>query len=162
MRSLVKLGIKAVAASLLPVIVISASVAQGAAVSPERQAQRAVELRQSLFRMISYGYTPLGDMLKNRIPFDAEAARRSSALLVVLAPIIGNVFKSDTRQFEVKTWAREEIWTRQADFQAKTDSFVKAAGSLAEAVKGGDQKVILQAAAAVGRTCSACHDQFTQ
>ncbi len=65
MRSLVNLAIKAAAASLLAVVIISPSVAQSTRASPEKQAQRAVELRQSLFRMISYGYTPLGHMLKN-------------------------------------------------------------------------------------------------
>ncbi|MEJ1963682.1 MAG: cytochrome c [Gammaproteobacteria bacterium] len=62
----------------------------------------------------------------------------------------------------MKTWAREEIWTSKRDFQVKTDNFVKAAGTLAAAVEGGDQKAILRAAVAVGKTCSACHDEYTR
>jgi cytochrome c556 len=37
---------------------------------------------------------------------------------------------------------------------------VKAAAGLTAAAKGGDKKAVLQAAAAVGKACGACHDNF--
>jgi len=153
--------VRVLAISLLAGLAATSSVAQSSRSTPERQAQRAVELRQSLFRIISYGYTPLGDMLKKKAPFDADVADKSASLLVVLAPLVVNTFKVDTRQFGVKTWATDEIWTNWADFQAKSAAFTKASEALADAVKSRDEKKILQAAAAVGRSCSSCHDAYS-
>jgi cytochrome c556 len=162
MRTLPSLGIRIAAGGLLTVVCLSTSVAQSARNSPERQAERAVELRQSLFHVVNYAYAPLGDMLKNAAPFDAAVARKSAGLLVSLSPVVKDVFRADTRRFDVKTWAREEIWTQKADFDAKADRFVRAANALADAASGGDQRATLQAAADVGRTCKACHDGYTR
>jgi cytochrome c556 len=147
---------------LLAAICLSTSQAQSSRGSPEKQAQRAVELRQSLFHVINYAYAPLGDMLKNATPFDASMARRNAGLLVSLSPLVKEVFRTDTRRFDVKTWAQEEIWTQKADFDVKADSFVQAASALADAARGGEQKATLQAAAEVGRTCKSCHDSYTR
>lgn len=161
MRSFINLCIRAATVSLLTLLAVSVSVAQSAA-SSEKQAQRAVALRQSLFRMINYGYAPLGDMLKGRAPFDARKVQDSARLLVVLAPIVDDAFRTDTRQFRLKTWASDDIWTRKADFLAKNGAFVKAAEALAGAAAGGDRKAVLERAAEIGRACSACHDDYTR
>jgi cytochrome c556 len=74
--------------------------------------------------------------------------------------MISEVFQEDTRKFQLKTKAREGIWTNKSDFQAKNDDLVKASAALTAAAKGGDKKAVMQAAAAVGKACGACHDNF--
>ena len=152
----IKLGLAAVCA-LAPVYT---ALAQDAPASPEEQAQQAVDLRQSLFRLISYSFGPVGGMLKNKIPFDAATVQKSSARLEQLTPMISELFQNDTRKFTLKTKAREGIWTNKSDFQAKNDDLVKAVQNLSVASKSGDKKQFQQAAAAVGKACGACHDNF--
>jgi cytochrome c556 len=160
MRSTVGLGIKLGAAALIWLAPVAVTVAQDAPASPEEQAQQAVDLRQSVFRLIGWNFGPVGGMLKNKVPFDAALAAKNAARIEMLAPMIPEVFASDTHKFQLKTKAREGIWTNKADFQAKADDLAKAAAALTTAAKGGDKKATMQAAAAVGKACGACHDNF--
>ena len=161
MRPLVDLGVKLGAVTLLALAPLSATFAQDSgAASPEETAQKAVDLRQSLFRLIGYSFGPVGGMLKNKVPFDAALAAKSAQRLETLSPMITEMFNEDTRKFTLKTKAREGIWTNKSDFQAKNDDLVKASAALTAAAKGGDKKAVMQAAAAVGKACGACHDNF--
>jgi cytochrome c556 len=152
----IKLGIAAVCA-LAPVY---SALAQDAPASPEEQAQASVDLRQSLFRLISYSWGPISGMLKNKVPFDAAVVQKSSARLETLAPMINELFAADTHKFSLKTKAREGIWTNKSDFQGKNDDLVKAVTNLTAAAKTGDKKQFQVAAAGVGKACGACHDSF--
>jgi cytochrome c556 len=160
MRPLAALALRFGAVSFLALAPIAATFAQDAPATPEEQAQQAVDLRQSLFRLIGYSFGPIGGMLKNKVPFDAAVAQKSAARLETLAPMITEVFQTDTRKFQLKTKAREGIWTSKSDFQAKNEDLVKAAAALTTAAKSGDKKATMQAAAAVGKACGACHDDF--
>ncbi|HEU4626906.1 MAG TPA: cytochrome c [Steroidobacteraceae bacterium] len=161
MRPLVDLGVKLGAVTFLALAPVSISLAQDSApASPEESAQKAVELRQSLFRVIGYSFGPVGGMLKNKVPFDAALAAKAGERIESLSTLIPEVFNEDTRKFQLKTKAREGIWTNKSDFQAKADDLTKAATALTTAAKGGDKKSVLQAAAAVGKACGACHDNF--
>jgi cytochrome c556 len=160
MRPLADLALRFGAVTFLALTPIAASFAQNAPASPEEQAQQAVELRQGLFKLIGYSFDPIGGMLKNKVPFDAALAQKSAARIEALAPMITELFANDTRKFTLKTKAREGIWTSKSDFQAKNDDLVKAAGALTTAAKSGDKKATMQAAAAVGKACGGCHDNF--
>ncbi len=160
MRPIVDAGVKLAAATLLALAPFSAALAQDAPASPEEQAQQAVDLRQSVFRLISYSFGPIGGMLKNKVPFDAALAAKGAARIETLAPMIGEAFQADTRKFQLKTKAREGIWSNKSEFQAKNDDLVKAAAALTAAAKGGDKSATMKAAAAVGKACGACHDNF--
>jgi cytochrome c556 len=46
------------------------------------------------------------------------------------------------------------------DFKAKADALVKSLDGLAEAGKSGDEKALRPAFVAVGKACSACHDNY--
>src|SRR4029453_15792022 len=86
MRPTVNFGVKMGAAVLLAVAPIAVTFAQDAPASPEETAQKAVDLRQSLFRVISFNFGPIGGMLKNKVPFDAAVVAKDSARLEALAP----------------------------------------------------------------------------
>ena len=158
MRLLGKLSL----ATFCALTCVSVTFAQDAPPTPEEQAQQAVDLRQSVFRLIGWSFGPVGGMLKNKVPFDAAVAQKSAERLETLAPMISEAFQADTRKFTLKTKAREGIWTNNADFKAKNDDLVKAAAGLTAAAKSGDKKATLQAAAAVGKACGACHDNFRE
>ncbi len=164
MRSIVKSrSVKLGLATFCALASVSSAFAQDAPASPEEQAQQAVDLRQSLFRLIGYSFGPVGGMLKNKIPYDAAVVQKSASRLEQLAPMIPEVFQTDTRKVTtLKTKAREGIWTNKSDFTAKADDLAKAVDGLSTAAKSGDKKQFTQAAAAVGKACGACHDNFRE
>src|SRR5579859_2987170 len=141
----------------------SAVIAQegGGPPTPEQQAEQAVLTRQGLLKVMGFYMGPLGGMLKNKVPFDAAKAGDSATHLAQLGSMVPDVFVFDTRKATgVKTKAQDGIWTNSADFKAKADDLVKAANALADAAKSGDKGTTLKAAAAVGKACGACHDNY--
>jgi cytochrome c556 len=129
--------------------------------TPEQQAEQAVLTRQGLLKVVGFYMAPLGGMLKNKIPFDATKAGNSATHIAQLGGMIPDVFVSDTSKVtSLKTKAKDGIWTNTADFNSKADDLVKAANALADAAKSGDKGTTLKAAAAVGKACGACHDNY--
>jgi cytochrome c556 len=150
---LVKLGVFTLAALASG----SAAFAQG---SPAEQ--KAVEDRQALFKEIDKAFKPVGEMLRRKQPYDAAIVGDAAAKLDGLAKKIPDAFAVDTHKATgIKTKARENIWTNMPDFKAKSEGLVQALAGLATFAKsGGDEKGFRPAAAAVGKACSACHDNY--
>jgi cytochrome c556 len=157
MNGITRIGVGAIGS----LIVASAAMAQGApAMTPEQKAAATVQTRQAVFKLQSFVFGPVGGMLRGA-PVDAAVATKAGARLQVLAGLIPEVFVTDTHAMAgLTTKAREGIWTNKSDFDAKANDLVKAAADLEAAGKSGDEAGIKKAAAAVGKTCGACHDQF--
>ena len=160
MQSLVKpklltLGVLALGA----LATVPAVYAQDAAGGDEMQ--KAVETRQAVFKIINYNSEMFFQMMKNKAPFDANIVQKAAGRIEVLAPMIPEMFTTDTRKAgNVKTKAREGIWTNAADFKAKADGLAQAAQALTAAAKTGDKGATMKAAGALGKACSACHDNY--
>ena len=155
MRLLAKIGVATCTALML-----SVASAQTAPPTPEEQAAEMTATRQGLFKLMGFNMDPMAAMLRNRVPFDAAQVQKSAARIEALAPMIPDLFKLDTRKFQVKTKAREGIWGSAADFNAKADELGKAAAALTAAAKGGDKGATMKAIGAVGKACGNCHDNF--
>ena len=154
---LVKLGLITLAA----IVTAQAVQAEDAPPTPEQALQKAIETRQSVFKLIDFNWQPVAAMMRKKAPFDAAAAQKTAERVAALAPMISETFAIDTRKAtNVKTRAREGIWGSMADFKQKNDDLVKAANALAAAAKTGDQAATIKAAAGVGKACSGCHDNF--
>lgn len=158
MRSIIKShGARLGVATLCALAGVSAAHAQD-----ESAEQKAVEIRQSVFRLMEWNYAPtIGEMLKNKMKYDAAVVQKNAARLEALAPMIPDAFAVDTHgKAGLKTKARDAIWTSMPDFKAKADNLVKAVAGLSAAAKGSDEKAFKQAAVAVGKACGSCHDSF--
>jgi len=156
MNGFTRIGLAAIGS----LIVTSAALAQAPPPTPEQKAQAAILTRQGLFKLQGFVFGPVGGMLRGA-PFDAAVAQKAGARLQILGGLIPEVFMTDTHTFSgTPTKAREGIWTNKSDFDAKASDLVKAAADLETAAKSGDADATKKAAAAVGKTCGACHDQF--
>ena len=155
MRRIVMFGLAGVCA----LGTLSTVMAEDAPPTPEQQAQRAVDLRQGLFKVQAYAFAPTGAMLKGA-PFDAAVVAKAAGRIVSTSGMISEVFQTDTHSFQLKTKARDSIWTNKADFDTKATDLITAATALETAAKSGDKGTTLKAAAAVGKACGACHDQY--
>lgn len=130
--------------------------------SPEQVATSAIQTRQGLFKLIGYNFGPIGGALRNRQPLDATLVARNSPRIEMLAAMIPELLRNDTRQFHsaVKTAALDVVWTGQADLNAKANDLVKAAAALTAAARSGDQDAIQAAAGGVAKACGSCHDTY--
>jgi len=122
--------------------------------------QKAVDTRQAVFKVINYNSEQFFQMMKNKAPFDASVVQRAAGRIEMLAPMIPEAFATDTRKGSAKTQAREGIWTNAADFKAKSEDLARAAAALSAAARTGDKGATMKAAGAVGKACSACHDNY--
>lgn len=155
MKRFVKLGLLAVCSAASMTTVLAQDAPKN---SPE---QAAADARQSLLKVTSWNMAPLGDMLRNKAPFDAALVQKNAARIAQLGAMIPDAFSVDTHKATgLKTKAREGIWTSKADFDARANDLVKAANDAADAAKSGDKGATLKALGAVGKSCGACHDTF--
>jgi cytochrome c556 len=156
MKRVVKLSLLAICSS----VVVSAALAQEAR-SPEQQAQAAVDTRQGLQKVMGFEMAPLGAMLKNKQPYDAATVAKAATNIANLGAMQPEIFANDTRKFNLKTKAREGIWTNKSDFDAKSNDLVKAAREAAMvAQSGGDKDAMKKALLGIGKGCAGCHDNF--
>jgi cytochrome c556 len=130
--------------------------------TPEEQAQKAVETRQGLFKLMGWSFAPVAGMLRNKVPFDAAAVQKSGERLENLSLMIPDLFQPDTHPYKAKTGALEGIWTSKTEFNGKAAEMNKAATALVAAAKTGDKSATLKAAGALGKACGSCHDTFRQ
>ena len=158
---LVKLGLVALSA-LAAAQAVHAQDAPTAPATPEEAMQKAVTDRQAVFKLISFNSDQVMAMLKNKAPFDAATAGKVGSRIEVLAPMIAETFAAaDTRKAtNVKTKAREGIWTNMPDFKQKSDALTQAAQALSAAAKTGDKGATMKAVVGVGKACSGCHDNY--
>jgi cytochrome c556 len=156
MKRVVKLSLLAMCSA----VAVTTALAQDAP-TPEQQAQAAVDTRQGLQKVMGFEFVgPLGGMLKNKVPFDANVVQKNAANVAALASLQPDIFAVDTRKFTLKTKAREGIWTNKSDFDAKSNDLVKASNDAVAAAKTGDKGATLKAVANMGKACGACHDNF--
>ncbi|MEY2855591.1 MAG: Cytochrome, partial [Pseudomonadota bacterium] len=102
------------------------------------EAQKAIEARQQVFKDMKKANDVMSAMLKNQREFDAALVATSAAQIQELVGKIPAAFLVDTRQFpDIKTVARENIWSSQADFKAKSEDTAKAAANVVAVAKGG-------------------------
>jgi cytochrome c556 len=129
--------------------------------NPRAPAEQATLLRQGLLKAVGWAFTGhVGPMLRHKTPFDAAVVQTSALRVRELAEMLPEAFQYDTRSFQVKTRARESIWTRPGDFATKADDLRKAALAMEDAARSGDKDKTIAAAVAVGKACSACHDSY--
>ena len=156
MKRVVKLSLLAICSS----VAVSAALAQEAQ-SPEQKAQAAVDTRQGLQKVMGFEMAPLGAMLKNKAPYDAATIAKAATNIANLGTMQPEIFATDTRKFNLKTKAREGIWTNKSDFDAKSNDLVKAANEAAMVAKsGGDKDAMKKALLGIGKGCAGCHDNF--
>ncbi len=154
MKTFVKVGIAAA--------VSAAALAAGSAWAQDAnaQAQNAVEIRQSIFKLMGWNMGPLGGMLRGNMDFDIERVQLSAERMSALAPMIPDAFATDTRGADVETAALDGIWDSQDAFNDKAAALIDALGQLKEAADSGDEGATRQAMGGVGAACGSCHDDF--
>jgi cytochrome c556 len=128
--------------------------------TPEQRAQATVNTRQALFKLLSLVNAPLGSMLAGHTPIDMQLARTNAHRLHELSSMIPEVFRTDTRAFDVHTLTLDLVWTQFGDFNSKADALTLAADELEGAIAAQDTTAALAAIRRIETACSACHNSY--
>ncbi|CCQ11359.1 putative c'cytochrome [Pseudoalteromonas luteoviolacea B = ATCC 29581] len=120
----------------------------------------AIEYRKAAFQLIRYQIGDMGDMLKGKVPFDAERfkVRANNAAALSSMPWEAFIDGSDKGGTE----ALGAVWTDRATFDTKAKAFADYANALAVAAQSGDQGSIKKAFGDWAKGCKDCHKSFKE
>lgn len=117
-----------------------------------------IKYRKAAFNLLSANFGPIVATAKGDRPFNAADVQRFADRADFIAKLPWDYFgagsdKGDTR-------ALPAIWSDQAKFKAAADAMQGEVAKLAQVAKGGDLAQIRSQVGAVGKACTACHDDF--
>jgi cytochrome c556 len=124
------------------------------------EAQAAVELRRSLFKVMGHASEPLLAMAQGRRRFDLDVVATSGLRIYQLALIVPEAFTQDTRGFELRTDALDTIWTTKARFDMEARQLAVAAAFLGGSLRSGNSKMVLAGMRKVFTACESCHADY--
>lgn len=143
---------------LAPVLALALS----ACGNPDTPAGRAADARHESFEQIGDAMKLIGDELKGGKP-DMVKIQAAAATINGLAPKLESWFPAGSGPADgIKTEARQDIWTKPAEFQAAATRFVDEAGKFDALAQAGDAAAIGKGMEALGASCKACHDKFKE
>ena len=122
---------------------------------PETPEGAAFTFRTSLMETIAWKMTQVGGMVDGDIPGDDQAFRKHATDVAALAGMVPDGFIPNSA-IEGSA-ALPEIWTNNADFQAKAADFKTAADALAAAAQQGGFESAKGMVQSVRQTCGGCH-----
>jgi cytochrome c556 len=125
--------------------------------TPQMQADRAVLLRQGLFRVMGWVMPRLNAAQHADAPVDMKVIAADAVRLQQLTSLIPEVFQQDTRALDTNTRALSIIWNEPLDFRSKVDDLALAADSLARAAASSDEVATGKAISRIENACTACH-----
>ncbi|MFT6788457.1 MAG: cytochrome c556 [Pseudoalteromonas rhizosphaerae] len=118
----------------------------------------AIEYRQAAFSMIRVQIGDMGDMLKGKVPFDAEQFKHRANNAAALSKMPWEAFVAGSDKGD--TSALPAIWSDNKTFMKKAAAFQQYADELAVAAQTGDKKVIAKAFGPWAKGCKDCHTSF--
>ena len=123
----------------------------------------AIEARQAMFKLYGFNAGILGDMAKEKIPYDADIAAEAASNLSAAANLGQSQFwpagSDNETDGNATTRAKPEIWETYPAITEKADALKDAVASLTE-VAGSGLGELQGAMGDVGAACKSCHDDF--
>jgi cytochrome c556 len=117
-----------------------------------------VKTRENLMKQNNNHAKVVVQMVKGQTPFDAKAVEAAFAQWADTAKQLPNLFPANAKTGGDNR-ASPKIWENKADFNAKIADFAKVvADNRAKAIASLDGLKV--AVNAVGKSCSACHDEY--
>jgi cytochrome c556 len=123
-------------------------------------AERAIEYRQAVYKIVSGNFQPLAQAAQGKADFRPDVATKNAARLSQIATFVGDAYPDIST--EGKTRALPAIWSSRGEFDALVKDFVAHTKTLADVTENsasaGDE--YKAAVAAVGNDCKSCHDKY--
>jgi cytochrome c556 len=145
-------------ASLVSTLAACSGGAGGGAEAPDTPEGAAFEYRHSIMEAVAYKVGQLRGMAQGEIPADNAAFAKHANDVAALAGMVTEGFIPNSVVGD--SIALPEIWTNNADFQAKAADFQNAATALATAASQQGFEAAKGMVQAVGQTCGGCHRPY--
>jgi cytochrome c556 len=134
--------------------------AASAAPAGPTPAERAIEYRQAVYKIVAGNFGPLSQVAQGKAEFKAEAVGKQASRLAQIATFVGDAYPDISK--EGKTRALPAVWTNRKEFDqlvADLGTHTKNLADVAEnSSSAGDE--FKAAVAAVGNDCKSCHEKF--
>lgn len=146
--------------------VATAVLAMGAAAVALAQsatpAERAIEYRQAVFKVVGGNFGPLAQATQGKLTLAPADARKHAERLASIAAFTPDAFPEASR--EGKTKAKAEIWSNRADFDKRLEELQAATRTLASVAARAEvsSDEFKSAVGAVGNACKGCHDRYRE
>lgn len=123
-------------------------------------AERAIEYRQAVFKIVAGNFGPLAQIAQGKAPFEAAKARKNADRLAAISAFLQDAHPDISR--EGKTRAKPEIWTNRAEFDKRIADFGEHARALAVVTASSESATdeFKGAIGTVGNDCKGCHENF--
>jgi cytochrome c556 len=123
------------------------------------QPQSVVKYRQSVMKAMAAYMTLMSLELKGEVSYPAQTALHAEGLNRI-AKELPDIFPASSSPGQTRTEAKAELWRDWPKFISAARALDDQSAKLAAAAKAGNRKGIAEGFTAVGKACSACHDQF--
>lgn len=145
----------------LATLLLASLCSTGVYAADDERAQKAIETRQGLLKVVGHYFGPIVGMAKGQVPFDATVVSANANKIAQLAPMIPDVFALDTRASGVASDTLDGVWDNLDDFNNKAATATERALALAAAADQG-QGAFLKAVGGLGSACKSCHEDYRQ
>ncbi|HEY5635520.1 MAG TPA: cytochrome c [Burkholderiales bacterium] len=121
--------------------------------------ERLVDQRQAGMNLIGWYFGPIGAMVQDKMPYDANVVKRNAGYLATLSMMPIEGFQASTK--DVKSDAKPEVWSDHDTFKSRMKDMQDAIAKLNTVAQAGADKDAVKAAfGGAGKACKACHDDF--
>ncbi|OOZ37599.1 c-type cytochrome [Solemya velesiana gill symbiont] len=122
---------------------------------------KAVEYRQAVMTTYGWNFKPMGAMVNNKAPYDAEKFKHHATDLAAAAHLdLLSGFPEDSEHEESDV--KSEIWLNWENFEQKYRNFQEKAAALNAAADSADLDKIRPTFGATAKTCKDCHKAFRE
>jgi len=123
-------------------------------------ADRAIEYRQAVYKIVAGNFGPLTQAAQGKAEFKADVAARQASRLAQIATFVGDSYPDISK--EGKTRALPAIWSNRKEFDQLVQDLVNHTKTLSDVTENSSSagEEFKTAVAAVGNDCKACHDKF--
>lgn len=141
------------------VLIFAATASAGAAFAQAKPEDQIRYRRGAMQVMGRSFYEVLGGMVKGKLAFDKDVARRHALVIANVSdlPLITGAFGPGTDK-GAPTGADSRVWSEPDKFKSAFERMAQEARKLPDAA--GDLNTLKLAVGEVGKACKACHDDF--
>lgn len=121
--------------------------------------ENIIKYRQNMMKAIGSHTAAAGAIIQGKVDYKKDLAEHARALKALTRDIPG-LFPPDSDFGDTK--AKNEVWSKRADFEKAAHNAKVKVEAFAKAVQGGNAQTIAARFKDMGEGCKACHKDFRQ
>lgn len=116
-----------------------------------------IKYRQNVMKAIGGHTAAAGAIVQGKVDYKSSLTEHARALQALTRDIPA-LFPKDSDFGDTK--AKDEVWSKRADFDKAAKDTAAKIGAFAKATQGGNAQAIAASFKDVGESCKACHKDF--